>query len=64
MEYAPTGLVVFHRDADGAWSLAAWTETHEAALVEEIATANNRYVATSLRRLAKTSCPHEPDGSY
>lgn len=64
MEYAPTGVVVFHYDEDIGWSLAAWAETHEAALAEEIATANNAFVAKALRRLAETSCPHEPAGAY
>ena len=64
MEYAPTGYVVFRpiaTDEGTTWALDAWIAVYESALGEDYVRANRRFVTSSLRRLAGTSCPGEPD---
>lgn len=66
MEYSPDGILVFRRRTMGSggesWSLDAWIEIHERALVEDVVDANRQYVKRSLARLAHTRCAGEPAG--
>lgn len=61
-EYAPLGLVVFHRDADVTWSLDAWVEVYVAALGQEVVAENTGYVRAALRQLDGGQCAGEPAG--
>lgn len=62
-EYAPRGFLVFHHGPgdDAPWTLDAWVEVYVAALGPELVDANTRFVTRAVARLAKTTCPGEPD---
>jgi hypothetical protein len=64
MEYAPSGTLVFHQQADGRWAIVAWTQVFEASLAEDVVDKNYRDVIAGLIKLRDTRCAGEPAGSY
>lgn len=63
MEYAPSGTLVF-KEINGVWTLVAWTQVYEAALVQDLVDRNYRDVIAGLIRLRDTRCAGEPAGNY
>jgi hypothetical protein len=67
MEYMPTSSFVFKEigpEDDRRWTLIAWTQVYEAALVQDVVDANYRSVIANMIKLRDTRCPGEPEGFY
>jgi hypothetical protein len=62
MEYAPSGTLVF-KEINGAWTLIAWTQVYEAALVQDAVDKNYRDVIAGLIKLRGAQCAGEPPGN-